>query len=160
MKKVFILTAILIITLTGCNSQTGSFQANLTITNSNGKVTKIACPGTKGCGRLEKSIDGDLYVESPRYSEDPQIASGSIDLTKPEFKPKRLPGTIKTKVGPPNLNKDPYKEGEVCFIVKYGPESIRVQGEIDGQKVDFQRNQEDECQAIEYDLWNSFFNVE
>jgi hypothetical protein len=162
MKKFFMLLILALSLFAGCglNKSSSQLTAQLTITNSNGKVTQVTCPGAAGCDKLEKSLNGDLYKETDRYSENPEIESGSIDLTKPEYKPKKLPGTIKTQIGPPNLNKNPYKEGQACFIVKYGSESIRVQGNINGQEVDFIRNQKDDCQAEEYGLWDEFFNVE
>jgi hypothetical protein len=138
----------------------GTPWARFMIENSNGVTKHVTCPGTRGCGRLRRSLDGKLFSYVPRYEEDPEIASGSIDLTDPEFKPKRLPGFDRNRIGPPRFGKWPAAEGVPCFIERTGEETIRVKGTIRGRDFAFRRNQKDSCQSQEYGLWNELFETD
>lgn len=138
----------------------GPVWARFVIENSNGVTKRVTCPGTQGCNRLRKSLDGRLFVYSPRYEEDPEVNSGSIDLTDPPYKPKRLPGFNRNRMGPPKLGKWPAADGVPCFLEKTGDETIRVRGTIRGREFDFRRGQENSCESQEYGLWNLLFETD
>lgn len=148
---VFALTAAALL-LSGCQQETPPW-AEITVDNSNGQQATISCQERTDCPELAAALAGNyrpifLYPLRRKDRRDGRYRQYRLGQLVVPGRPELLPRLAVTS--------GDRAEGDICYIIRWGPERLRVRGQVAGKPVEVTVTRTDSCEEDQYLLWNIF----
>jgi hypothetical protein len=138
----------------GCQSQNDERPwAEITVKNSNGWQGTITCQQRDDCPELAAALDGQyrpvfLYPLRRKDQRNGRYREYRLGQKVVPGRPEPLPRLITTR-------RELFRTGP-CLIIRWGPQRLRVRGQVDGKKVNVNIGRNDSCGEEQYLLWNIF----
>jgi hypothetical protein len=140
--------------LSGCQGQDDQMPwADITVKNSNGWQGTITCQQRDDCPELAAALDGQyrpvfLYPLRRKDRRDGRYRQYRLGQKVVPGRPELLPRLITTS--------QELKVSGPCLIIRWGPQRLRVRGQVAGEPVAVTVRRNDSCGEEQYLLWNIF----